>query len=475
MLQHPLIRFIVLSVAIVTCAESSAGSGDDGCVSPFRIVIDAGSTGSRLHIFEFVTTEGSPTQIECLRRGSSKAWTPLSAFATNDQGDEALSTLNSTHVAHHMLPLFDYASIIIPQQYHACTSVAIAATAGMRLLSLSEQNLIYDALYEGLTEQQSSDHQTKDNQFVFTSFKRKDVYTLNGEREGFFGAVAANYLRGVIDAQLRVIVHDDDEEELHQITYEEIMDQTYKEKNDDKGLCTNKFGMCEEDAESVVFGPFHHYTPKKRHDVKAHGPLGALDMGGSSTQIVYRSKGSNDSNNMPTDRNDQSEAGSTDDIPSHLHHDDFYAVSYLSYGADQFRVRLWDLWVGETQQNERDADVDILVDNNVITNPCSFVGYRMEYQGYILLGTGDAVQCSKEVNRLIPYHDNTIDLDELYDENNMEQEEGDRMMPKKKLVGSIEHPPIRGKFYGMSLYFFTLDCLRELSDPDHPIRVSFLS
>lgn len=210
-------------------------------------MIDAGSTGSRLHIFEFVTSDGSPTQIECLRRGSSKAWTPLSAFAphntdgTDGQSDETLSKLNASHVAHHMLPLFDYASIIIPQEHHACTSVAIAATAGMRLLSLSEQSLIYDALYEGLTEQQSSDHQMKDKQFVFKSFRRKDVYTLNGEREGFFGAVAANYLRGVIDAQLRVLVHDE-EEELHQITYEEIMEHTHKEKNEDKGLCTNKFG-----------------------------------------------------------------------------------------------------------------------------------------------------------------------------------------------------------------------------------------
>lgn len=229
--------------------------------------------------------------------------------------------------------------------------------------------------------------------------------------------------------------------------------------------------MCEQDAENVIFGPSRHYTPQKRHDVKAHGPLGALDMGGSSTQIVYRSKGSGD-NNMSSDNNLQSEEyGVADDVPSHLHHDDFYAVSYLSYGADQFRVRLWDLWVHETQQNESKANINNVVDNNVILNPCSFVGYKMEYQGYILLGTGDAVQCSKEVNRLIPYHDNTIDLDELYDEN-MEQEESDRMMPKRKLVGGVEHPPIRGKFYGMSLYFFTLDCLRELSDIDHPIRVS---
>lgn len=207
-------------------------------------MIDAGSTGSRLHIFEFATSKTSPTQIECLRRGSSKAWTPLSAFAQQHSDDsentEPLSKLNATHVAHHMFPLFDYASIIIPKEHHKCTPVTIAATAGMRLLSLEEQSLVYDALYEGLTEQKQSTD-VENNQFSFTSFERKDVYTLNGEREGFFGAVAANYLRRVIDAQLRVIVHDD-EEEGHQMTDEELMVQTQGEENINKGLCTNKFG-----------------------------------------------------------------------------------------------------------------------------------------------------------------------------------------------------------------------------------------
>jgi Golgi nucleoside diphosphatase len=230
--------------------------------------------------------------------------------------------------------------------------------------------------------------------------------------------------------------------------------------------------MCEQNAENVVFGPSHHYTPQQRHDVKTHGPLGALDMGGSSTQIVYRSsKVGNDSDNVVTNEVEYNDS----DIPSHLHHDDFYAVSYLSYGADQFRVRLWDLWVYEMEQRQQ-TDVEsrqpINDISNIILNPCSFVGYTMEYRGYVFTGTGDAVQCSKEVNRLIPYHDDTIDLEELYDEN-MEGDD-ERITGKRKLVGGVEHPPIRGKFYGMSLYFFTLDCLRELSDPDHPIRASLL-
>ena len=110
------------SCSVLVLAESS----------PFRIVIDAGSTGSRLHIFEFINNEEG--NINCIRRGSSKAWVKLSVFA-NDNKEKPL---NATHVAHHMLPLFEYASIIIPLKYHSSTPVRIAATAGMRLLSIED-------------------------------------------------------------------------------------------------------------------------------------------------------------------------------------------------------------------------------------------------------------------------------------------------------------------------------------------------
>ena len=206
-------------------------------------VIDAGSTGSRLHIFEFITTSN---EISCERRGSSKAWTPLAAFADDTSTEHPL---NATHVAHHMLPLFDYASIIIPQEYHTCTSVTIAATAGMRLLSLQWQKTVYDALYEGLIQYTTAPlenvpESTYSMRFAFTSFQRKDVYTLNGEREGFYGAVAANYLRGVINAELRVIVRqreDDDtgDDETALASSIEVIEEG--EKTND-GLCTNKFG-----------------------------------------------------------------------------------------------------------------------------------------------------------------------------------------------------------------------------------------
>ena len=523
----PILALLLLSCYLPLAAgNSNAQQHKEGGhnMSPFRIVIDAGSTGSRLHIFEMVSsssrssssgssgsttseTDAADTRSECFRRGSSKAWTPLSAFApssqeeqTNGNNHNENQSLNATHVAHHMLPLFDYASIIIPQQYHSTTPVRIAATAGMRLVSPDEQILVYDALYEGLMEQQAPN-----GQFTFLNLKRDDVMTLDGEREAYFGAVAANYLRGVIDAELRVIVPSDEEEEDDEQEVVAAQKQQHKQgvqkNNDDdinkKGICTNKFKMCEQDAEDVVFGPSQHYvSQQQRHDVKAHGPLGALDMGGSSTQIVYRrSNNSNsnqkdaDSSNLAFRQSSPSNDGNNNDgdienhdIPSHLNDEEFFSVSYLSYGADQFRERLWDLWVVEATNQRKDdtAVVDEPEETQtlpVIINPCSFVGYEHEYRGFILRGTGNAILCAEQINRLIPHHDNVIDLDELFDENreaaNKHLKEQTQPESKRKLVGGVEHPPVVGKFYGMSLYFFTLDCLRELSDPDHPIHVSW--
>lgn len=489
-------------------------------------MVDAGSTGSRLHIFELVKTSipknialteksdssknvslESNTRIECLRRGSSKAWTPLSAFA-REKGDihHHKNMLNSTHVAHHMLPLFEYASIIIPSEYHSTTQVRIAATAGMRLLSTEEQSRVYEALYQGLMEQ------TESGRFTFTALTRDDIVTLDGEREGFFGAVAANYLRGVIDAELRVIVPTEDEvSESSAPMHEIISNKSDDLKMSGKGLCTNKFGMCEQDAEDIVFGPSHHYVSHQKHDVRAHGPLGALDMGGSSTQIVVSRKAlkfkltldrflpfneifvfvsmtsqyrksvmdntlsqSNDYGLSGAETNAKHTHRKAYDIPTHLHDEEFFSTSYLSYGADQFRERLWDLWVSESsKQNNNHTEHDI----PEILNPCSFVGYEMTYKGFKLKGTGNAVECTKQINRLIPHRDNVIDLDELYDENIAMADPKfvgySQTGTKRKMVGGVEHPPLTGKFYGMSLYFFTLDCLRELSDPDHPIHVSW--
>jgi hypothetical protein len=375
-------------------------------VSPYRIVIDGGSTGSRLHVFEFVENEET-LDVECVRRGSSRANVPLSAFGRDDDSHDASSSNNSTNhdeylspqeVAEHMLPLFEYAATVIPSIHHATTQVKYQATAGMRLLTPEGQEEVYDALYQGLIEAPT---------FVFESIQRHDIATLSGELEGFYGAVAANYLKGIIDAN------------LHTKVPAKRPRQPVKEEN---------------------------------HSIHHHGPIGALDMGGSSTQIVFSTKETEATMSCPAADSDNDVDQTCPVEPSRLDGDDFFATSYLSYGVDQFRERLWTTWVNDQQVYDDEKSCI----SKVLDNPCANTGYEIEWEGYTLVGTGEAHECVRQVQRLIPHHEKVYDRKD------------DALVNDGKesfVVGGVEHPPLQGKFFAMSLYFFTLDSLRELSHP----------
>jgi GDA1/CD39 (nucleoside phosphatase) family len=314
-----------------------------------------------------VVLNESSGDTDCIRRGSDRSFMPLSAFGRMDQS----VPINATAVAEHIIHVFEYAATIVPPEYHLSTSVKFAATAGMRLLEEDEQDAVYDALYNELMEHEK---------FVFRGLSREDIFTLGGDLEGFYGAVAANFLEGLIDTRLGAV---------------------------GDGNATS------------------------------HGPLGALDMGGSSTQIVYLPRREDD-----TCENDQCDPSSQG--PSHLVEEDFFSTSYLAYGVDRFRERLWETWIQDRKRQEVEEGEGCCA-SRVIDNPCTFPGYEIEWKGYQLSGTGDAKSCIEQVQRLIPHYD-------------PDEELGGR-------VGGVKHPPVRGKFFAMSLFFFSLDSLRVLSHP----------
>ena len=369
--------------------------------------------------------------VECVRRGSARANVPLSAFgrtttASSSSAATATTTtppLNATAVAEHLLPTFVYAAQQVPVEYHATTAVYYQATAGMRLLPADEQEAVYDALYEGL-------HQSPD--FVF-ALQKRHIATLSGQDEGYYGAVAANYLKGTIDANLEMIPTPTPP--LHPVDFLEA-----------------SVAAADLEEEHLHHSHHHHH----------HGPIGALDMGGSSTQIVFlpgnyrhriedrsdhRSCSAADGTRQTDTTTDNTcHAASPDEMPSRLNGQDFFATSYLSYGVDQFRERLWTTWVN---QHKAQLQADSCCDAKILENPCTFKGYEIEWHGYTLVGTGDAHACVEQVQRLIPHH-----------------EPDHHEFSLGSHVGGVQHPPVRGKFFAMSLYFFTLDSLRELSHPD---------
>lgn len=429
-------------------------------------IIDGGSTGSRLHIFEFVHDSWT-NRTNCIRRGSEKVQIPLSAYAPSslsisqesqrgeeneeneEEGEEEPTSrhvsnapLNATHVAQHLIPLFEYAAQIVPSKYHSTTHVMLQATAGMRLLPEQEQELVYDAIYFGLKEHPN---------FVFTHMQRADIGALPGSVEALYGAVAANFLKGVVDVHLHM---------LH---------PNQKDDDDDNNNATSS-------VEYTDSNDSDNLNVQLEQDNDFDGPLGALDMGGASMQIVYLPN-TDENPECHNDHHDTCNDSPSMDLlpdishPNRLNSDEFFSVSYLSYGADQFRERLYDTFVNERDRLQVNGDSPSSRSNSIL-NPCSFEGYIFHWKGYEFVGTGDAKQCAMEVNRLIPHHEEPVDHDYYDDYYYYDNDEEDFMggilinnnaMTKRRKVGGVHHPPVRGKFFAMSLFFFTLDCLRELS------------
>jgi hypothetical protein len=171
--------------------------------------------------------------------------------------------------------------------------------------------------------------------------------------------------------------------------------------------------------------------------------VGALDLGGGSAQIVFQ----------------------PDDIDLDLKitgEEDFFVHSYLSYGADQMRERLWDMLILD------DDKVGTSAIDTPILNPCAFVGWEQEWKGRRLQGTGASASCALDLLRVFRADVSTAPLqggvDDNLNRNALPTSTRARAAPGRQLdISGVRHPPVRGKFYAMSLFFFALDCVRELS------------
>ena len=136
----------------------------------FAIVVDAGSTGSRVHIFKFLVVDGAIElqfdKFEQLRPGlSSYAEDPPAAAAS-------------------LKPLLDLALETVPQSLQASTHVMVGATAGLRLLPDGKADIILAEVRKWLRAG-----------YPF-AFEDGDVKILSGVDEGAFAWLTLNYLLG---------------------------------------------------------------------------------------------------------------------------------------------------------------------------------------------------------------------------------------------------------------------------------------
>jgi apyrase len=134
----------------------------------YKVIVDAGSSGSRLHLFRYMTTSALPEISEIF---TEKNKVPLASFASHpsDAGDslkKLLTDVEAELTAQH----------IDPHQ----VSIDVLGTAGMRLLPKEQQQAIYASLNASV----------KNNYALVPN----DFSTISGKMEGIYDWLDVNYL-----------------------------------------------------------------------------------------------------------------------------------------------------------------------------------------------------------------------------------------------------------------------------------------
>ena len=136
-------------------------------------MIDAGSTGSRIHIYKFNNCGASAEyEYEVFKMTQPG----LSSYA--GKPEEAAKSLDV---------LLDEAIRVVPSLMRSCTPVAVKATAGLRLLPGSQSADILHAVEERIH-----------GFYPFKMLERDGVTIMDGKDEGVYAWITANYLLGTI-------------------------------------------------------------------------------------------------------------------------------------------------------------------------------------------------------------------------------------------------------------------------------------
>src|SRR5277367_5888072 len=137
----------------------------------YALMIDAGSTGSRIHVYKFHNCFEAPTleheTFEQIKPG-------LSAYANSPE--RAAESLDA---------LLDIAVSEIPRELQSCTPLAVKATAGLRLLGESQSRAILEAVEKRIH-----------SKYPFPLPEKDAVIIMEGTDEGVYAWITTNYLLG---------------------------------------------------------------------------------------------------------------------------------------------------------------------------------------------------------------------------------------------------------------------------------------
>ncbi|EHK26083.1 uncharacterized protein TRIVIDRAFT_36017 [Trichoderma virens Gv29-8] len=158
--------------------KCSKSYSKDKPIVQYVLMIDAGSTGSRIHVYKFNNCGPIPELEKEEFKMTEKSVGGLSAFK-NDPVAAAKS----------LDPLMAVAMEHVPEALKKCSPVAVKATAGLRLIGKE----LADAILVEVRR-----HLEQDYPFPVVSAEQNGVAIMDGSDEGVYAWITTNYLLGKI-------------------------------------------------------------------------------------------------------------------------------------------------------------------------------------------------------------------------------------------------------------------------------------
>ncbi|OAA68361.1 nucleoside diphosphatase [Niveomyces insectorum RCEF 264] len=152
------------------------------------VIVDAGSSGSRLHVYRWkdparVIKDAEADELHRLPEIKTK-WTKKIRPGVSTFGGQPAAVGPA-----HLQSLVDYALEIVPADMVADTPIFVMATAGMRFLPAPQQTALLREICAYLQAH---------TRFALPDC-RQNIQVISGETEGLYGWLAANYLLGGFD------------------------------------------------------------------------------------------------------------------------------------------------------------------------------------------------------------------------------------------------------------------------------------
>jgi len=143
-------------------------------------MIDAGSTGSRIHVYRFNNCGPTPElENEIFEQTEKKpGGSGLSSYKEDAEG-----------AAKSLDPLMDVAMKNVPDEYKSCSPVSVKATAGLRMIGPEMSEKILEAVRTRLETAYP---------FPVVSKEKGGVEIMDGSDEGVYAWITTNYLLGKI-------------------------------------------------------------------------------------------------------------------------------------------------------------------------------------------------------------------------------------------------------------------------------------